>query len=398
MKDHPAKLLVFESHPVQYRAPVYRELQKLCPDQFKVVYGTDQSLRGWSDSGFGQALAWDEPLLEGYPNHVIGNAVPNGLKGFWSLSGRGVGQQLREVKPHAVLLTQFRYAFDWSAFWGARISGLPIWIRQETQDEAFVRSWLKTLVRSCFYRSLYSQVEHAFFIGIRNKSHLSKHGMSPSQLSRAPYATVDRYEGARLAELEERRCNARLQLGLGPEHWLVAFSGKFIEKKCPVLVLDAVERLAQRSTLKLAVILIGSGEQESMLRNRAQSLIARGIPVLFPGFVNQSQIGDFYLAADAVVLPSQRMGETWGLVVNEALQAGCSVVLSQAVGCSVEFGDWQRVRTVPVGHTDGFEAALRELARFPRTFDWCRPQIESYSVRVSAEALAARIGKLQSKG
>jgi glycosyltransferase involved in cell wall biosynthesis len=397
MKGGRLKLLVFESHPVHYRAPVYRELQRLCPGQFKVVYGTDQSLRGWTDSGFGHALAWDEPLLEGYPNQVLGNAVPEGLKGFSSLSGAGVVQQLREAQPRAVLLTQFRYAFDWTAFATARASGVPVWIRQETQDEAFVRSRLKGVMRAWYYRCLYSQVAHGFFIGERNMAHLLKHGIPRSRLSRAPYATVDRFKGAGAGELEERRRNTRKALGLAPEQWVVAFSGKFIEKKSPALVLNAVERLAQRSALKLAVMLIGSGEQEAMLRARAQSLVARGIPVLFPGFVNQSQIGDYYLAADAMVLPSQRMGETWGLVVNEALQAGCGVVMSEAVGCAAEFGGWERVRTVPVGCAKSFEIALAELAQYPRSFDWCRPQIESYSIETAAEALAARMGEVDSQ-
>jgi len=30
-----------------------------------------------------------------------------------------------------------------------------------------------------------------------------------------------------------------------------------------------------------------------------------------------------------MVLPSRRAGETWGLVVNEALQAGCAVIVSE---------------------------------------------------------------------
>ena len=64
-------LAIFESHPVQYRAPVYRELQRLVPDGFHVFYATDVSIRGNRDVEFGKVLAWDEPLLEGYPNTVL---------------------------------------------------------------------------------------------------------------------------------------------------------------------------------------------------------------------------------------------------------------------------------------------------------------------------------------
>jgi glycosyltransferase involved in cell wall biosynthesis len=41
--------------------------------------------------------------------------------------------------------------------------------------------------------------------------------------------------------------------------------------------------------------------------------------------------------ADALVLPSKRgAGETWGLVVNEAMQYGLLPIVSDGVGCHVD--------------------------------------------------------------
>ena len=63
------RLFIFESHAVQYHAPVYRELHRLCVErgrgQVQVFYGTDVTTRGHFDAGFGKAFAWDEPLLQG---------------------------------------------------------------------------------------------------------------------------------------------------------------------------------------------------------------------------------------------------------------------------------------------------------------------------------------------
>src|SRR5438309_4475455 len=56
------------------------------------------------------------------------------------------------------------------------------------------------------------------------------------------------------------------------------------------------------------------------------------IKVRFLGFQNQRQLSPYYHAADLLVLPSRR-GETWGLVVNEALHHGLPCVVSDAVGC-----------------------------------------------------------------
>ena len=112
---------------------------------------------------------------------------------------------------------------------------------------------------------------------------------------------------------------------------------------------------------------------------------------VFAGFVNQSAIRDFYAATDVMVLPSGYAGETWGLVVNEALQAGCAVVVSEAVGCSREFGEWERVRTIPVGEAAALARAVEELVAYPREFNWARERMRDYSIQTAATALATAI-------
>jgi glycosyltransferase involved in cell wall biosynthesis len=50
------------------------------------------------------------------------------------------------------------------------------------------------------------------------------------------------------------------------------------------------------------------------------------------GFLNQQRIATAYAAADVLVLPSNG-GETWGLVVNEAMACGVPAIVSDQVGC-----------------------------------------------------------------
>jgi glycosyltransferase involved in cell wall biosynthesis len=51
----------------------------------------------------------------------------------------------------------------------------------------------------------------------------------------------------------------------------------------------------------------------------------------FAGFLNQTEISRAYVAADCLALPSDH-GETWGLVVNEAMASGLPCVASDACG------------------------------------------------------------------
>ncbi len=63
------KLAAIYSHPVQYTAPLFRELASR-PDVDLMVYFL--SRHGLSyDPMFGQSFKWDVPLLDGYPHEFV---------------------------------------------------------------------------------------------------------------------------------------------------------------------------------------------------------------------------------------------------------------------------------------------------------------------------------------
>lgn len=381
-------LLIFDSHPVQYKAPVYQQLAKLNPGAFQVVYYTDCSVRGHSDRDFGQVVAWDTPLLDGYDHLVLNNERGVPLQGFRSLTGRGIFRLLRKKKPAAVLLSQFLYAADLVTYLACLFLRIPVWIRHETQDEAFRRSPGKRALRSLAYRAFYKGVSHAFFIGQLNREHLLRHGLKESRLSFAPYCVDSPFPGMSAASKAATRNDVRSRLGIRDAETVVLFSGKLIPKKAPDLILDAFRRLSAERRAATRIVFLGSGAMMEELKKEAEQFPGR---VIFTGFVNQRDLSGYYLAADMLVLPSRRMGETWGLVVNEALHAGCGVIVSEAVGCHPEFGDWERVRVIEEGDASSCAKAIGELANFPRSFDWCEQAMESYTVRAAATAIAAKL-------
>lgn len=390
------KLIVFESHPIQYRAPVYARLAQLCPGAIHVAYASDFSIRGGNDPGFGQPVAWDSDLLAGYSYTVFRSDLSQAPVGWGSLDGRGVGSLLDLLKPRAILLNSLNYRFDVVAYLMARLRGIPVWIRCETQDQAFTRSSSKSLLRSCYYRLIYSGIERAFPIGQLNRQHWLNHGLTPWQLrSHAHYCTVDRASQLSEHERHERRNCLRLQLGLVADDCLVAFFGKLIPKKDPLLLFQCLPYLPAGLRRNAKLLFVGSGELSHQLEQEA--LIAsqnHAIESIFPGFVNQSSLVNWYLAADVVVLPSRQAGETWGLVANESLQAGCGVVVSEAVGCAADFGGWERFRIIPVGSPQALAQALVELAAYPRDFTWASEALQNYSIEAAAQAFATAIVEL----
>ncbi len=96
-----------------------------------------------------------------------------------------------------------------------------------------------------------------------------------------------------------------------------------------------------------ALVLVGSGPLEDSLRRlcldrgltvvecqRPRPFGSRpvvGADVYFHGFRQVDELPGFYALAEAFILPSKE--EEWGLVVNEAMAAGCPVLVSSAAGC-----------------------------------------------------------------
>lgn len=390
------KLIVFDSHPVQYRVPVWRELTSIQPGSVHVVYASDCSVRGHADQGFGKVVAWDDPMMTGYDHTVLNCENGTPLTGWKSLTGKGVGKLLDEQKPDAVLLTGLNYRYDWAAYFEARKRGIPTWLRCETQDEAQVRSRMKGMIRSLLYRLSYKQLDRIFYIGKLNQRHYLNHGVSPQKLTPAFYATVDRFHELGEERKQEMRKERRSDLQIPDDALVIGFSGKFIPKKNPDILYKMLDHLPDSIRSRVVLYFIGSGAMEGSLKLLAREAEVRyGVKSWFTGFVNQSALASHYLAMDVLVLPSRRMGETWGLVANEAMQAGCGVITSNAVGCHADFGELERFRTFPDGHAGGLATQIVALSSFKRSFNWATRSLEPYSIKRIAETLRDAINTIK---
>jgi len=251
------------------------------------------------------------------------------------------------------------------------------------------------VIRWLIYGLVYRGIAKALYIGKLNKEHLLRHGIPAERLFSANYCVADPIVRLPDHKKDEMRNELRAQLGIQVDDLVISFFGKLIEKKDPVLLLESLRGLKLPASRRLYCLIVGSGELESTLRKKADDLQkSDSVTTLFAGFVNQSRLPAYYLASDIVVLPSRRMGETWGLVVNEALQAGCGAVVSDCVGCHVDFAGWERVRICAQGNAEHLSKAINALARYPRNFNWARDKLRDYSVEAAALAISSLIDSL----
>jgi glycosyltransferase involved in cell wall biosynthesis len=202
---------------------------------------------------------------------------------------------------------------------------------------------------------------HGLYIGTHNRAFFARYGFSDCRLHFVPYSVDVDFFGSEALRLLPQRASLRARFGLPPASPVVVFVGKLIPKKNPLLLLRAVAQVQQH--LDCALLFAGDGLLRPDIEAAAKRLGCRDVQI--SGFLNQSEISAAYAVADVLVLPSA-YDETWGLVVNEALNFRLPIVVSDQVGCApdlVRHGDNGFV--FRNGHTDELAYALTQLLADP---------------------------------
>lgn len=389
-------LVVVTSHPVQYHAPVYRAVQAQYNIPVVVIYESDFSVAGYYDKGFGVTFAWDTDLLSGYtPVFLSRVAEHNQSKTVSSIAPPSLAAKMREWSPRAILLQYYHGRFGWSAFRAALQAQAPLLFRAETTDQAISRSHIKSLLRRQYLHWFYSHFEVLLPIGSHSYAHYIKHGVPPGKLLFSPYCVDPTPFQCSDEDRDRVRAETRAELSLDEQTIVILFSGKLIPQKAPELLLAAADRIATNS--EIAVVFLGDGE----MRESLSGFSASHLTVEFLGFRNQSQMSRYYHASDLLVLPS-KSGETWGLVVNEALHHGLPCVVSSAVGCAPDLIIPAQTGEVFLSEdVDALAIALKKALPLVRRSDIrqiCRAQADRYSLHQAAAGIAEAYERVAKAG
>jgi len=383
------KLCVIETHPIQYHAPVYRELQQRLGIPVTVIYGSDFSIVGGLDREFGTAFAWDTDLLSGYHSEFLSRVQPGQASALAHISAQGLRQRLRQVYPDATLLAGYSPRFHQVAFYAAWRLGRPILFRGETTDHAGNRSRFKSLARDFLLRRLYRRCRRLSYVGCHSRRHFERLGVPPEKLIFSPYCVDTTPFQCGESDRYALRQTLRANLGLEESRLVILFSGKISFRKGPDLLLEAVKGLPEALRQRAHLLFLGDGDMRAAVAAAAQQ--EPKVSTHFVGFKNQKELSPYYHAADLLVLPS-RFGETWGLVVNEALHHGVPAVVSEAVGCAPDLieagatGEVFATEAVP-DFTRAIQFAM-QLAGREEIRSNCRAKADQYSIARAAEGLA----------
>jgi glycosyltransferase involved in cell wall biosynthesis len=362
------RLAYLVSHPIQYQAPLLRRIA-LEPDiDLTVLFGSDFSVRGYKDRGFGVEVAWDTPLLDGYRSEFLRPLRDTGQVSPATPISRGVFRRLQQSdgSPAFDALWVHGYASvnALQAILAANALGIPVLLRAESWLADRPRSSWTLLLKAAFFKLLAKAIAAVLPIGTVNAAYWTHYLGARVPQFLMPYAVNNEYFAGLAAAAASREQELRAELRLSPHRPVILFASKLQERKHADHLLEAYSRLIADGVPGETpyLVVVGDGEQRAQLE--AQALQLHLDDVRFAGFRNQSELPRFFQLADVFVLPSRH--EPWGLIVNEAMACGCPVIVSTDVGSHADLiTDGVEGYVFPVGDITALTQALRHLFSSP---------------------------------
>ena len=390
----PLRLAIFTTHPIQYQAPLFRELARARAVVPIVYFASRHGIDATLDKGFGTTFSWDIPLVEGYEFHFLENVSTrpdvDSFRGIRLRDARGV---LRAGNFDAVFVLGWQSAGHLQMIRAALAEKIPLILRGESNLlrkaprglKAVLRTLLWLPARRLIYRWVFSRVAAFIAIGTRNAEFYRSFGVDRRKIHTALYGV----ENERFALDERVRAESRDRLRrenrIGPGDIVFVSAAKLISRKRPLDLLAAFA-VVHHADPNTHLVYLGDGAQRTALEAEIAKLGLRGA-VTITGFVNQRLVPEWYAAADCLVLPSDTL-ETWGLVANEAMAAGLPVILSDAVGSAIDLvSEGANGFVFPLGDVPALEGLMHKFASLSPD---CRSAMGEISRRIVADASNAR--------
>lgn len=394
--SRPYRLAIVSTHPIQYHAPWFRGLAAHPDLDVHVYFCHKATPQEQARAGFGVEFDWDVDLLAGYPHSFLKNtANPAGHGRFGGFDTPEIGKIIREQKYDAVLVNGWNYKSAWQAIWAAWQSGVKVMIRGDSHLH-FDRSRSVRLTKRLAYPRFVPRFNACLSPGAWSREYFEHYGARRDRIFFVPHVVDVDFMESGSQRFSTERPDLRRRWKLREGSFVFLFVGKFTETKRPLDFVKAL-REAAKQCKHIQGLMVGDGP----LRPACEEFVSsHDAPVTFAGFLNQSQIVRAYVCGDVLVLPS--IGETWGMVVNEAMACGRPSLVSDRVGCGPDLVMAHETGGIyPHGNVAALSSAMVDMAANPvQSAEMGRKAQShlrrSYSVQAAVEgvlqALQATVG------
>jgi glycosyltransferase involved in cell wall biosynthesis len=203
-------------------------------------------------------------------------------------------------------------------------------------------------------------------VGTRNDAYWQHYFGDDVPRFLVPYAVDNPYFQSRSKEAQGLRGELLKELNLDAGRPVILFASKLQgPKHCNDLIRAYKNLMTDEGTGPLPyLVIVGDGPERARLEDQVNA--DRLKDVRFCGFRNQSELPRFFDLSSVFVLPTRH--EAWGLVINEVMNAGRAVIVTDKSGCQPDLvTDGVEGCVFPVGDVEALTNALRRVLATPQT-------------------------------
>ncbi len=310
---------------LDYRIPVYEELDRLCGNQLSVIFFADVVPQRCREK-LGKILGERSIGLSGeirLSGKKLQPATSTLVKGLRVPVQPGLIKNIRKTEPDVIITDGF-FQWTYSALFLRFFKRIPhIMCYEATLHTERNISRFREL-----YRRLASRyIDHIFCNGSLSSEYVLTLGYPEEKISLGNMTADIKGLQTKMQELTELE-KSGIKRELRTNGKVMIFTGRLVPLK-------GIDRLIEvwksvfKSNSGISLLIIGDGDQKEQLERKCRE---DGIGnIIFGGSVDYDSICKYLGIADICIMPSLR--DNWSLVVPEAMSCGLPVICSKYNGC-----------------------------------------------------------------
>jgi glycosyltransferase involved in cell wall biosynthesis len=208
---------------------------------------------------------------------------------------------------------------------------IPVLVRSDSTLIDHQRSRGKLAVKRLFFGNMRKRVSAALAVGEENAAYWRHYMGDQFPVFPVHYCVDNAFFQRECSKATQTREEFRRSLQLDPGRPVILYASKLQGRKRCGDLLEAFLKVSGSAVpgREPYLLIVGDGDERAALELRAKE--AKPGDVRFLGFRNQTELPRFFDLCNVFVLVS--VHEPWGLVINEVMNAGRAVIVSDEVGC-----------------------------------------------------------------
>jgi len=239
---------------------------------------------------------------------------------------KALWDRFESIEPDVIVADPISFYSGATAVRWCRYRRKGVVIMDDSRAVDVPRSWLVNHIKRRFYRNV-----DAMFVPA--PSHVQSYvnwGIPKNRIFIGLDVVDNNFFAERALAAKTHLDNLRIRYEL-PHRFFLGV-GRQVPKKNWGTLISGYKQYRDATTIRpWGLVLVGDGPERKSLENMVLENAIQGVH--FRPFCDQEKLCEYYAMAECLVLASY-YGETWGLVVNEAMACGLPVLISENCGCA----------------------------------------------------------------